>query len=143
MTLATRSLVLVTLLLGCLPARATDPPRPNILLAIADDWSFPHAGVYGDKVVHTPIFDRVAREGVLFSRAFCAAPSCSPSRASILTGQPPHRLEAGGNLWGTLPAKFAVYPNLLEAAGYVVGHTGKGWAPGSLGDRKRNPAGPA
>ena len=75
--------------------------------------------------------------------AFCAAPSCSASRASILTGQAPHRLEAGGNLWGTLPAKFPVYPDELEKAGYFVGHMGKGWGPGQLGDRKRNPAGPA
>src|SRR5204863_2042928 len=52
--------------------------RPNILLCIADDWSWPHAGAYGDTVVKTPTFDRVAAEGVLFTRAFCAAPSCSP-----------------------------------------------------------------
>ncbi len=145
-----KPMTLVGMLIGvAIAARAdaatpsTQPDvRPNILLAIADDWSWPHAGVYGDKVVKTPTFDRVAREGLLFSRAFCAAPSCTPSRAAILTGQAPHRLEAGGNLHGTLPAKFAVYPDLLEASGYVVGHMGKGWAPGVLGDRKRNPAGP-
>ena len=51
-----------------------------------------HAGAYGDKVVRTPTFDRVAREGVLFTRAFSAAPSCTPSRAAMLTGQAPHRL---------------------------------------------------
>ena len=136
-------LIATSILSNSLSAKPPAPdPRPNILLAIADDWSYPHAGVYGDKVVKTPTFDRVAREGILFSRAFCASPSCSPSRASILTGQAPHRLEDGGNLWGTLPAKFAVYPDLLEASGYVVGHMGKGWAPGYLGDRTRNPAGP-
>lgn len=123
------------------PAAGPDA-RPSILLAIADDWSFPHAGVYGDTCVKTPTFDRVAAEGVLFTRAFCVAPTCSASRAAILTGQPPHRLESGANLWGTLPAKFGVYPDALEAAGYHVGFTGKGWGPGRLGDRKRNPAGP-
>src|SRR5215218_9529314 len=118
------------------------PSAPNVLVCIADDWSWPHAGAYADRVVKTPTFDRVAREGVLFTRAFCAAPSCTPSRAAILTGQAPHRLEAGGNLWGYLPPKFVVYPDALEAAGYAVGFTGKGWGPGSNGERKRNPAGP-
>jgi len=133
----------------CLSLSAADdsparPARPNVLFCIADDWSFPHAGIYGDRVVKTPHFDRIAREGTLFTRAFCAAPSCSPSRAAILTGQAPHRLAEGGNLWGFLPKRFAVYPELLEGAGYVVGLQGKGWGPGNIkaGGRERNPAGP-
>jgi len=124
-------------------ARSTDQ-RPNILFALADDWAYPHAGVYGDRVVKTPSFERVAREGVLFTNAYCAAPSCTPSRAAMLTGQAPHRLEEGGNLHGILPKKFAVYPDLLETAGYYVGYTRKGWGPGVLegSGRTRNPAGP-
>ncbi len=118
---------------------------PNILFCIADDWSWPHASVAGDKVVKTPTFDRVVREGVLFQNAFVTAPSCTPSRGSIVTGQWHWRLEEGGNLWSTLPAKFAVYPDLLEKAGYHVGVTRKGWGPGQPqpGGRTRNPAGPA
>ncbi len=119
--------------------------RPNVLFMIADDWGWPHAGAYGDREVKTPNFDRVAREGTLFNNAFSAAPSCSPSRAAILTGQHPHRLAEGGNLWGFLPSRFAVYPDLLEKAGYVVGLQGKGWGPGDFkaGGRTRNPAGPS
>jgi N-sulfoglucosamine sulfohydrolase len=126
------------------PQRPADVRRPNILFVIADDWSFPHAGAYGDPVVRTPVFDRIAREGVLFRNAFAAAPSCTPSRASLLTGRPVHQLEEGGTLWGSLPAKFDVYPDLLEAAGYVVGSTRKGWGPGNVeaAGRTRNPAGP-
>src|SRR5687768_17441093 len=120
---------------------AAEPSRPNVLFCIADDWSYPHAGAYGDPVVKTPAFDRVAREGVLFTRSYCAAPSCSPSRAALLTGRYPHELGHGANLWGSLPAKYAVYPDLLEAAGYRVGLQGKGWGPGQLGERQRNPAG--
>ncbi|PYI87935.1 MAG: heparan N-sulfatase, partial [Verrucomicrobia bacterium] len=118
--------------------------RPNILFCLADDWAWPHAGAYGDKIVKTPAFVRVAREGILFTHAFSAAPSCTPSRAAILTGQAPHRLEEGGNLHGFLPNKFPVYPELLERAGYVVGFSGKGWGPGNFqaGGRTRNPAGP-
>jgi N-sulfoglucosamine sulfohydrolase len=120
------------------------PSRPNILVIMADDWSYPHAGAYGDKVVKTPSFDRVAREGVLFRNAFAAAPSCTPSRASLLTGRAVHQLGEGGNLWGSLPSRFDVYPDRLESAGYVIGHAGKGWGPGNFqaGGRTRNPAGP-
>jgi len=119
-------------------------PRPNILFCLADDWSWPHAGIYGDKVIKTPTFDRVAREGILFTHVVSASPSCTPSRAAMLTGQAPHRLEEGANLYGFLPRKFPVYPNLLEKAGYVVGFTRKGWGPGEIqaGGRTRNPAGP-
>ena len=118
--------------------------KPNILICVADDWGYGHASIYGDPVVKTPSFDRVAREGALFSHAHCAAASCTPSRAAMLTGRWPHQLEEGGNLWSALPAKFAVYPDLLEKAGYAVGCEGKGWGPGDFkaGGRERNPAGP-
>jgi N-sulfoglucosamine sulfohydrolase len=118
--------------------------RPNILFCLADDWSWPHASIAGDRVVETPTFDRVAREGVLFKNAFVSAPSCTPSRGAIVTGQWHWRLEEGGNLWSTLPAKFDVYPDILEKAGFHVGFTRKGWGPGrdEPGGRKRNPAGP-
>jgi len=118
--------------------------RPNVLLAIADDWGWPHAGAYGDRVLKTPTFDRLARDGVRFNFAYVTAPSCTASRGGLLTGQAIHRLEEGANLWSILPAKLAVYPDLLEQAGYAVGCTGKGWGPGTLqgSGRKRNPAGP-
>ncbi len=118
--------------------------RPNIVIAISDDQSFAHTGASGDPVVRTPNFDRTAAEGVRFSHAFCSSPSCTPSRGAILTGQDCYRLEEGVNLWSSLPARFETYPDLLEAAGYHVGYTRKGWGPGSLeaGGRSRNPAGP-
>ena len=138
-----KSLTLLLLLLLAAPPKADE--RPDIFFAIADDWAFPHAGVYGDKVVKTPIFDGVAKEGVLFTHAFCASPSCTPSRAAVLTGQHIHRLEDSGNLWSLLPTKFETYPDILEKQGYAVGLWGKGWGPGDFkaGGRERNPAGPA
>ena len=136
-------LLLSVLPLGTGPVQTRQAP-PNILIVIADDWSYPHASAYGDPTVSTPAFDRVAREGALFRHAFAVAPSCTPSRAALLTGLAPHELAEGGNLWGFLPSRFAVYPDLLEKAGYLVGHTGKGWGPGRFeaGGRTRNPAGP-
>jgi len=138
-----RLLCTLVALAMALTARAANP-RPNILYCLADDWGWPHAGVYGDPVVSTPTFDRVAREGMLFSHCFSAAPSCTPSRAAMLTGQYPHRLEQGSCLWGFLPKKFIVYPDLLERSGYAVGYTRKGWGPGDFqaGGFTRNPAGP-
>ncbi len=117
--------------------------RPNVLFCISDDQSWLHAGAMGDPVVKTPGFDRVAADGVLFPHAFCDAPTCGPSRSAILTGQSIWRLEEAGNIHSTLPSRFATYVELLEDAGYSVGHSSKGWAPGRLepGGRTRNPAG--
>ena len=119
------------------------PDRPNILFAIADDAS--HMSAYGHRFVSTPNFDRVADEGVLFANAFTTNPKCAPSRASILTGMHTWQLEEACNHFGVFSAKFAVFPDLLEQAGYFVGFTGKGWAPGDWekGGFTRNPAGPA
>ena len=117
---------------------------PNILFCISDDQSYAHTGANGDPVIQTPAFDRVAREGIRFTRAFCDAPTCGPSRSAILTGQPIWRLEEAGNIHSTLPKKFLTYTELLQKAGYATGFTGKGWSPGRLaaGGREVNPAGP-
>lgn len=118
--------------------------RPNILFAFADDWSWLHTSVAGDPVVKTPIFDGIAKDGVLFTNAYVSSPSCTPSRAAVLTGQYHWRLEESGNLWSTLQSKFEVYPDVLGEAGYHVGYSRKGWGPGNIeaGGRKKNPAGP-
>jgi arylsulfatase A-like enzyme len=121
--------------------RAASPKRPNILLLIADDWSFPHAGVLGDPVVRTPTFDRIAREGVLFRNAFTPAPSCTPSRAVMATGQYHWRLESAASLGGSLPGDVPTYPDLLQADRYFVGFSGKDIAPGSNVHRPTSPCG--
>lgn len=126
------------------PLLAQPPARPpNILLMLGDNWAYPHASAYGDPVVRTPVFDRLAKQGVLFRNAFAPNPSCSPSRSSLLTGQETHRLRDAANLYGNLAAEYPIYPDILESSGYHVGFTGKGWGPGSVekSGRKRNPAG--
>lgn len=138
-------LLVAALLLAPLTAlHAADTParqRPNILFLLADDWAWPHASCLGTPGIATPTFDRLAREGVMFRNAHVAAPSCSPSRAAILTGQWPWRLGPAANLHAFIPAKFPVYPNLLEQAGYFVGITGKGYGPGTNQGRPHNAAG--
>lgn len=138
------SLVILIFILSC-RSESTEhlKKKPNILFCIADDWSYPHAGVYGDDIVRTPHFDRLASQGVLFKNAYTSAPSCGPSRAAILTGQDFFRLEEGGNLWSYLPKKFPIYTSILEEHGYETGHTGKGYGPTVLssGNWENNPAG--
>lgn len=124
---------------------AVKPPaarKPNILLLLADDWAWPHASCLGDPVVKTPTFDRLAREGVMFRNAHSADPSCSPSRAAILTGRQPWELREGANLWAYIPVQFEVYPDLLQKAGYFIGLEGKGYGPGVNLGRPHNAAGP-
>ena len=88
-------LVALALLVGRLVAAEARPP--NILFALADDWSHGHAGAYGCQWVKTPAFDRVAREGLLFTNAYTPNAKCAPSRACILTGRNPWQLKAACN----------------------------------------------
>ncbi|QDU25149.1 Choline-sulfatase [Anatilimnocola aggregata] len=133
---------LLVLLVGNSFAHAADAKRPNILFAFADDWgryASAYAAVDGpgtpNDVVRTPNFDRLAREGVLFRRAFVSAPSCTPCRSALLSGQ--HFWRTGrasilrGAIWdGSQPA----FPLLLGDAGYHLGETYKVWSPGSPND---------
>jgi len=112
--------------------------KPNIIVFMADDWSAPHAGAYGDKTVKTPNFDRIAREGVLFENAFVSTPSCTPSRLSILTGQHHWRLKEGDSLGGSLREEFEVYTEMLQNADYHVGRYGKGVWPSKHTFRKQD-----
>jgi uncharacterized sulfatase len=129
--------------LPAIPCRGANN-RPNILFAIADDFSWAHTTATGDKVVRTPAVDEVAQRGVLFTNAVCGSPGCAPSRASVLTGRPHWQLEEAGTHASYFPKKFQVYPELLAAAGYHVGVTGKGAGPCNWKDAgwEHNPAGP-
>jgi arylsulfatase A-like enzyme len=109
--------------------------RPNILFCIADDASFPHAGAYGTKWVKTPGFDRVAKEGLLFTHAYTPNAKCSPSRACILTGRNTWQLKQACNHIPFFPPEFKTYAEALTEHGYFVGKTAKGWAPGVANDK--------
>lgn len=135
----TRSL-LALVLTACSPLFAS-ATKPNILVLIGDDWSWPHAGSLGDPVVKTPTFDRLVKEGVHFTHAFVSSPSCTPSRFAIATGQYHWRLESGANLGGSLPNGTPVYSELLEQAGYQIGFSRKGAQPSKHEHTGRDPFG--
>lgn len=123
--------------------RENQSDKPNILFVISDDQSYPHTSAYGFEVAQTPGFDRLAEEGMLFTRAYAPAPGCSPTRASILTGRHIWQIEEAGTHASSFPKKYICYTDLLEATGYKVGYTGKPWGPGvwKISGRDRNPAG--
>ncbi len=136
-------IIAVLMFWSCGSEKKIEQVNPNILILMSDNHSWNHLGCYGDPVIKTPMIDQLSESGIRFANAYCSAPSCTPARASMLTGQDIWRLEEGANLWGTLPAKFKVYTDMLEEAGYLVGYEGKGWGPGDYeaSGRTRNPAG--
>ncbi len=112
---------------------------PNILIAIADDASYPHMSAYGCTFVNTPGFDRVAREGILFNNAYTPNAKSSPSRASLLTGRYSWQLEEAGNHVPFFPVKYSSVMEELKKLGYFTGYTAKGWAPGVARDSLGKP----
>jgi uncharacterized sulfatase len=110
---------------------AADPTPPNILFFITDDESAIERSAYGLSKLPTPAFDRVVKDGVLFTNGFTTAPSCAPSRAAVLTGRHFWELEQGGFIQAFIPKKYPTVSQLLADHGYHVGYTGKAWGPGS------------
>ena len=110
-------------------APADQPARkpPNILLITGDDLGF-QLGCYGEPAAHTPNMDRMASEGVRFTRAYVTQASCSSSRSSILTGLYPHQNGQIGLAhlgYSMTNPKVPTLPNLLKVAGYSTGIIGK------------------
>ncbi|MBM3998030.1 MAG: sulfatase [Planctomycetes bacterium] len=118
------------------------PPRPNIVFAFADDWgrvAGAYAAIDGPGTIHdaarTPHFDRIAREGVLFRNAFVNAPSCTPCRSSLLSGQYFWRTGRGAILQGAVwDPSIPTWPLLLRDGGYRIGKSWKVWSPGTPAD---------
>lgn len=136
--------IILWLMLGLLicssQLQAQRPPSsPNILFAIADDWGFGHASAYGATWVKTPAFDRVARSGILFTRAYTPNAKCAPSRAILLTGRNSWQLEEAANHIPYFPTKFKTWAEALRDNGYFTGLTMKGWAPGVANDANGKP----
>lgn len=133
-------------------ARIENPPaekrRPNFVLIVVDDMGWADLGAYGSAFHQTPNINALAAHGVRFTDAYAAAPVCSPSRASLLTGKYPARLQLTDWLPGrtdrtsqkllrpsirqALPLAEVTIAEALKPAGYVSAHIGK-WHLGGSG----------
>ena len=123
-------------------ASGVETKAPNILFLFADDWGR-YASIYSEvngkgginDVVRTPNFDKVARQGVLFRNAHVNAPSCTPCRSSLLSGQYFWRTGRGAILRGAVwDDSVPAFPLLLRDAGYNIGKSYKVWSPGTPAD---------
>lgn len=114
--------------------------RPNILLIYVDDLGFGDLGSYGHPVIHTPNLDRLAAEGMKFTRNYSPSALCSPSRAGLLTGRTPYR--SGIKSW--IPRDSGVYlrdeertlAEVLKDVGYQTAHIGKWHLNSDLGSSR-------
>jgi N-acetylglucosamine-6-sulfatase len=107
-------------------SRAASAQRPNVLVVLVDDLRHDEFGAGGHPYLVTPHIDRLAREGVSFTRAFHSTPLCSPNRACILTGEYASRHGIFNNVGrDRLSAQLRTFPRALKAAGYHTAHIGK------------------
>ncbi len=120
----TRRDALRTLTSAPLAAQSLASAPPNILFVLSDDHSYPYLGAYGANWMSTPALDRFAAEGLLFERAFQAAPQCVPSRTAMMTGRSPVAARMG-RFSSPLPADIRTVPEVLRGRGYHTGVCGR------------------
>ncbi len=115
--------------IGCKKDFSNDSDRPNIIFITADDMGWKTPSCYGNRQIETKSIDRIAREGALFRQAFVVTSSCSPSRASFITGQYPHTNGVTGLTHRrkrlSLSPFHRTLPELLQKAGYNTAIQGK------------------
>ncbi|MEE2639431.1 MAG: sulfatase [Planctomycetota bacterium] len=118
--------LVVFLISGLFASSATrGDDRPNMIVFIADDVSWNDYGCYGNTFARTPNIDQLAANGLKFTNAFLTASSCSPSRASIITGRYPHNNGKAAELHLPIASHLRWFPELLREAGYYTALVGK------------------
>lgn len=120
----------VLCILMVMAATASAADRPHIVLVMADDHGYGDTGFTGHPFVQTPNLDAMAHSGVVFNRFYASAPVCSPTRASVMTGRHPFRVNVPNHGHYLRPHETTI-AEALRSAGYVTGHFGK-WHIGSV-----------
>lgn len=110
---------------SCSTDRSTKDQRPNIVFIMSDDHAYQAISAYGDSINHTPNIDRLAKEGMIFYRAFVNNSLCAPSRAAILTGKYSNMNGIKGNGEEAFDSSQTTFPKLLRQAGYQTAMIGK------------------
>ena len=105
--------------------------RPNIILIMCDDLGWGDVGFNGNKIIKTPHLDTMANSGIKFDRFYAAAPVCSPTRGSALTGRHPFRYGIYYANTGHMKKKELTIAEIMKTKGYRTGHFGK-WHLGTL-----------
>lgn len=122
--------VILAMLLAACGSMAVAAERPNVILCMADDQGWGDVGYNGHPEIKTPTLDAMAASCLRFDRFYAAAPVCSPTRGSVLTGRHPNRF--GCFAWGhTLRPQEITLAERLKREGYTTGHFGK-WHLGSV-----------
>ncbi|MEQ6120371.1 sulfatase-like hydrolase/transferase [Reichenbachiella sp. MALMAid0571] len=110
---------------------------PNIILIMADDLGWGDVGFNGNKVIKTPHLDQLAKDGIQMNRFYAAAPVCSPTRGSCLTGRHPYRYGVYFAMTGHAKPEEVLISEVLKQKGYATGHFGK-WHLGTLTNQEQN-----
>ncbi len=104
---------------------AAEPARPNIVFILADDLGYGDLGCYGQKTLTTPHLDRLAAEGMRFTRHYAGSTVCAPSRCVLMTGLHTGHCRVRGNGPGFIPDSDPTVPKMLREAGYHTACIGK------------------
>ena len=138
--ISTRTLIIIILLTGCTAKKVELVPKPNFVIIFTDDQGYEDLGCFGSNSVTTPRIDLMAEEGLKLTSFYVAAPLCTPSRAALMTGSYPRRVDMArgsrfvvllsGDEKGLNPDEITI-AEVLKSAGYRTGMFGK-W---HLGDQ--------
>ena len=121
----------ILFILICVAPLLVAAEKPNIILVMCDDLGWGDVGFNGNKIIRTPHLDTMAKNSLRFERFYAAAPVCSPTRGSCITGRHPYRYGVYFANTGHMKTEEVTLPELLKKHGYATGHFGK-WHLGTL-----------